>query len=218
MFRNILDNTDPGSLANKFRRKRFVLFTEFIKDLERPVKILDIGGTENFWKQMGVYGNNEYMITILNLNEPEKTNDENFEFVKGNALDLGIYKDKSFDVVFSNSVIEHIEETKDRQKMADEAKRAGKGYFIQTPNYYFPFEPHFLLPFFQYMPKFIKIWLLTHFNIGWFKKCSRKEAEYVLNSNRLLDAKELRSYFPNCILLKEKYMLMTKSLIAAGSK
>lgn len=217
MFRKILDNTDPGSLANKFRRKRFLLFTEFIKDLERPVKILDIGGTENFWKQMGIYGNNDYLITILNLDEPDKTIDRNFEFVKGDALDLRHYNDKSFDVVFSNSVIEHIASIEDRQKMANEVIRTGKRYFVQTPNYYFPFEPHFLLPFFQYLPKFIKIWLLLHFDIGWFKKCSSKaEALKLLNSNRLLTIKELRTYFTNCKIIKEKYLIFTKSLIAAG--
>ena len=217
MFRKILDNTDPGSLANKFRRKRFLLFTEFIKDLERPVKILDIGGTENFWKQMGIYGNNDYLITILNLDEPDKTIDRNFEFVKGDAIDLRHYNDKSFDVVFSNSVIEHIEIIEDRQKMANEIMRIGKRFFVQTPNYYFPFEPHFLLPFFQYLPKFIKIWLLLHFDIGWFKKCSSKaEALKLLNSNRLLTIKELRTYFTNCKIIKEKYLIFTKSLIAAG--
>jgi len=217
MFRKILDNTDPGSLANKFRRKRFLLFTEFIKDLERPVKIFDIGGTENFWKQMGIYGDNDYLITILNLDEPDKTTDRNFEFVKGDALDLRHYNDKSFDVVFSNSVIEHIEIIEDRQKMANEVIRTGKRYFVQTPNYYFPFEPHFLLPFFQYLPKFIKIWLLLHFDIGWFKKCSSKaEALKLLNSNRLLTIKELRTYFTNCKIIKEKYLIFTKSLIAAG--
>lgn len=217
MFRKILDNTDPGSLANKFRRKRFLLFTEFIKDLERPVKILDIGGTENFWKQMGIYGDNDYLITILNLDEPDKTTDRNFEFVKGDALDLRHYNDKSFDVVFSNSVIEHIASIEDRQKMANEVIRTGKRYFVQTPNYYFPFEPHFLLPFFQYLPKFIKIWLLLHFDIGWFKKCSSKaEALKLLNSNRLLTIKELRIYFTNCKIIKEKYLIFTKSLIAAG--
>ena len=217
MFRKILDNTDPGSLANKFRRKRFLLFTEFIKDLERPVKIFDIGGTENFWKQMGIYGNNDYLITILNLDEPDKTIDRNFEFVKGDALDLRHYNDKSFDVVFSNSVIEHIEIIEDRQKMANEIMRIGKRFFVQTPNYYFPFEPHFLLPFFQYLPKFIKIWLLLHFDIGWFKKCSSKaEALKLLNSNRLLTIKELRIYFTNCKIIKEKYLIFTKSLIAAG--
>jgi len=217
MFRKILDNTDPGSLANKFRRKRFLLFTEFIKDLERPVKIFDIGGTENFWKQMGIYGDNDYLITILNLDEPDKTTDRNFEFVKGDALDLRHYNDKSFDVVFSNSVIEHIESIEDRQKMGNEVMRIGKRFFVQTPNYYFPFEPHFLLPFFQYLPKFIKIWLLLHFDIGWFKKCSSKaEALKLLNSNRLLTIKELRTYFTNCKIIKEKYLIFTKSLIAAG--
>lgn len=217
MFRKLLDNTKPNSLANKFRRKRFRLFKEFIKDMPLPVTILDLGGTENYWKQLGLVGEKEYLITVLNLSEPEYPKRENLTFIQGNALDLSSFGNNSFDVVFSNSVIEHIPEIKMRQKMADEAIRVGRSYFMQTPNYYFPFEPHFLFPCFQYFPEQIKIFILTHFNMGWFKKCADKnEAKRILNENRLLDKNELLSYFKGGKIVKEKFFLFTKSIIAAG--
>ncbi|KXK55298.1 MAG: Methyltransferase domain protein [Chlorobi bacterium OLB5] len=171
MFKKLLDNTNPNSLANKFRRKRFKLFMDFIKDFPRPVKILDAGGTVNYWEQVGIAGNEEFEITIVNLEIPQNMLYNNIILAKGDVTDLSMFRDKSFDIVFSNSVIEHIPTAEGRQRMADEIKRVGKSYFIQTPNYYFPFEPHFLLPLFQYYPKRFKIFLLTHFNIGWFKKC-----------------------------------------------
>jgi hypothetical protein len=46
------DSSPKNSLANKWRRKRFELFKELVKSFQKPVKILDIGGTENFWIQM----------------------------------------------------------------------------------------------------------------------------------------------------------------------
>ncbi len=218
MFRKILDNTDPSSLANKFRRNRFRYFSEFIKDIPLPLTILDVGGTEDFWKQMGFDDRAEYEITILNIDEPANARRGNFIFVKGDAADLSEFADKSFDVVFSNSVIEHIPLHTGRQKMADEITRVGKKYFVQTPSYYFPFEPHFLFPCFQFFPRALQIYMLTKFNMGWFKKCgSKQEAIELLENNSLLTKSKLKGYFTNCRIIKEKFLLLNKSFIAAGS-
>lgn len=214
MFKKLLDNTNPNSLANKFRRKRYKIFGEIIKDFPRPVKILDAGGTVNYWEQMGIAGNEEFEITIVNLEIPQNMLYNNIILAKGDVTDLSMFRDKSFDIVFSNSVIEHIPTAEGRQRMADEIKRVGKSYFIQTPNYYFPFEPHFLLPLFQYYPKRFKIFLLTHFNIGWFKKCENNEvALRLLENNKLLKPVELKSYFPSSKIFYEKFLLFNKSII-----
>jgi len=215
VFKKLLDNTDPFSLANKFRRKRFRNFLEYTKDIPLPVTILDVGGTADFWKQMGAEDNSGFVITILNLDEPKVQQLGIFRFVKGNAADLSEFADKSFDVVFSNSVIEHIPSKADRQKMADEIKRVGKKYFVQTPNFYFPFEPHFLFPFFQFLPAGVKRYMLQNFNMGWFKKCANKEeAARLLEENSLLKLREFKDYFPESAILKEKYLFLNKSYIA----
>ena len=61
------------------------------------------------------------------------------------------FPDKSFDLVFSNAVIEHIP---GRQKQfADEIMRVGKSWFVTTPNYWYPFETHYHLPFVQFLPR-----------------------------------------------------------------
>jgi len=60
------------------------------------------------------------------------------------------FADKSFDLVFSNAVIEHIP---GRQKQfADEVTRVGRSWFVTTPNYWYPFETHYHLPFIQFLP------------------------------------------------------------------
>ncbi len=217
MFRKLLDNTRGSSLANKFRQRRFKYFYELIGGLPHPVNILDVGGTENFWQQMGIAGNDKFKLTILNITEPSTQAKGNMKFIKGNATDMSIFPDKSFDVVFSNSVIEHIPSPASRMKMALEITRVGKRYFVQTPNYYFPFEPHFLFPFFQFFPKSFKLFLLKNFNMGWFKKCvSDAEAFELLKNNQLLKLSEFKKYFSDSKIIKERFLFLNKSFIAVS--
>jgi ubiquinone/menaquinone biosynthesis C-methylase UbiE len=135
---------DSNSVSNRFRRKRFRYFKELIKDLPKPVKILDVGGTQSFWELMGFTSPAEASITILN-NENISITLPNFKFVQGNAADMRMFRDSEFDVVFSNSVIEHLGNIENQRKMAREIIRTGKKYFVQTPNYYFPSSNSFLI-------------------------------------------------------------------------
>ena len=217
MFKKILDNTSSDSTANKFRKRRFHYFTELIKNDPLPVKILDVGGTENFWLQMGFYGNKNYQITVFNIDVQQTHTKENLTFIHGDAADLSRFGDKEFDIVFSNSVIEHIPKDTERRKMASEIIRTGKKYYVQTPNYYFPFEPHFLFPFFQFFPKALKVFMLMYFDMGWFTKCGgREEAAKLLEHNRLLKLSEFKAYFPHSQIIKEKFMFLTKSYTAVN--
>ncbi len=207
------DNTSYNSVSNQFRRKRFKHFLELINPLTKPIKILDIGGTANFWIQMQFAGSDVAEITLYNI-ETENIHDPRFKFMHGDAKDLSMFRDKEFDVVFSNSVIEHVGNLHDQKKMADEALRTGKLCMIQTPNYYFPFEPHFMFPFFQFFPRGFKKYLIQNFSLGWFSKAqSPHEADSILNSVNLLKAKDLNFLFPGCTILKEKFIFLTKSYI-----
>ncbi len=230
MFKTLADNTRSNSVSNKFRRKRFKFFLEFIKDIERPVKILDLGGTVNFWSQLEYADSDEFDITIVNIEEdpllfPPLLNHagtsfikrelkNEIKFIKADAADLSRFKSNDFDIIFSNSLIEHIGSYAEQKKFAEEIMRTGKKYFIQTPNYYFPFEPHFLFPCFQFFPQTIQIFLLTNFKMGWFQKCSSaNEAKLLLNSINLLKKKTLIRFFTNGKLYKEKILFFTKSFI-----
>lgn len=210
------DNSRSDSSVNKWRRKRFKEFIKLIEGLPKPVTILDVGGTENFWMQMGFTDPKEAAITILNSEKIKVTNPA-LKFVEGDARNLLLFNDKSFDVVFSNSVIEHVGSFEDQKKMGDEVLRVGRKYFIQTPNYYFPMEPHFLFPFFQFLPQSIQVFLLTNFKLGWFEKCAAKtEAVEIIRSIRLLKKNELLILFPEGKLRKEKFLFMTKSFMISG--
>jgi hypothetical protein len=209
----LFDNTREKSISNHFRRKRFDILKRVIDNLPKPVKILDVGGTQNYWEQMGILKSSQLLITILNIEEIE-IKYPNFTFVKGDARDLKNFNDKEFDIVFSNSVIEHLADLDNQRKMADEIKRVGKSYIVQTPNYYFPIEPHFLIPLFQFYPEFLKIFLLTHFEIGWFEKQDSKEkARFILKNINLLKKREIQKLFPASTVMKEKIFFLTKSFI-----
>jgi len=213
LLRNSADFQRDNSLALRLRLKRIALFKELISPLPKPLTILDVGGTEIFWERMGFVGDENVQITLLNLSEIE-THYPNFKSVAGDARNMHQFGDGEFDVVFSNSVIEHVGEYQDQKQMAKEVQRIGKRYFLQTPNFYFPFEPHFLFPFFQFFPLWLKVFLLRHFNLGWHAKIPDKgQAIKTANSVRLLKKRELKELFPGAIVHEEKFWGLTISFI-----
>ncbi len=206
---------DTNSLSNKFRRKRFYLFNQLIEKHKSPVKIIDLGGTQEFWENMGLVSNN-IDVTILNIDNIT-VRYPNFKFIQMDVRNLNVFKDKEFDIVFSNSLIEHIGNFVEKKQIAEEILRIGKSFFIQTPNYYFPLEPHFLVPFFQFFPLKIKVFLLRHFNLGWYSKLDKKEAEKIVKETNLLRYKNVKLLFPDAVIIKEKYLGFTKSFICVSN-
>lgn len=213
IIKKIADNSSNTSLSHSMRFKRFIYFKELLQKLDKPITILDIGGTQDYWVNMGLNDEN-YKITLLNLSK-EVTTSANFCSVAGDATDLHNYADKTFDVVFSNSVIEHLFTKQNQQKMAAEAMRVGKFHFIQTPNYYFPLEPHFLFPGFQFLPKSLRTFLLNKFNLGHMpRKRDIREARLKVEEIRLLSSTEMQELFPGSVVWKEKFGGLVKSVVA----
>jgi hypothetical protein len=213
-FGKIVDNRNPGSLSAGFRRQRLKLFLEMTAALPRPVTILDVGGEQRFWEVMGLAGNPEYHITLLNTT-PQPVTFANLRGLNGDATDLSRFSAEQFALAFSNSVIEHLGSFERQQRMAREVQRVGRSYFVQTPNRSFPIEPHFLLPFFQYYPERLKISLVQHFALGWYPRIPAWEAarEHI-HSHRLLDHAELHQLFPGANIYQEKVLGLVKSLVA----
>lgn len=213
LFSSIADNNNPGSLASSFRSRRLNLFKDFVANLPKPVKILDIGGTPEFWKNAGLNAA-EVEITLLNLALVE-TDLPNVVSVVGNATNLSAFADKSFDIAFSNSVIEHLFSFENQQKMAREARRVSTYHFIQTPNYWFPIEPHWVFPCFQYLPKTIRIILTRYLNLGHLKcagswSAARQQVEEI----QLLSRSEMVKLFPESSIWEEKLLIFSKSFVA----
>ncbi|WP_242928256.1 class I SAM-dependent methyltransferase [Pontibacter vulgaris] len=156
--------------------------------------------------------NDEAEITLLNL-KTFPTSYPNFKSIAGNACDLSYFENKCFDVVFSNSVIEHLFTKQAQQQMASEVQRVGKNYYIQTPNLYFPVEPHWIFPLFQFLPFDLKVALTLNFDLGHYKKAANKEAAIQrVKEVRLLSEKEMKSLFADGEIYRERIGGLTKSI------
>lgn len=215
-LRSLVDNADPNSLAAAMRRKRFRLFLELLDDtahtLNRPARILDVGGSETFWEVMG-YASSEHHITLLNLSA-FPTRHERITSVAGDARDMSQFSAGQFDIVFSNSVIEHVGAFADQSRMASEIQRVAPRFLVQTPSFYFPLEPHFLFPFFHWLPRTLRTWLVKHFSLGWYERVAdAQEASRIVEGIRLMKRSELEMLFPGASILSEKFLGLTKSYI-----
>ena len=209
----IADNTDKKSLSTQFRLKRFQFFLNHIKHLPRPLHILDIGGTEAYWEMMG-FNDPQVHITLLNLYVQPISDTKRFSSIAGDATQLTDFADQSVDLIYSNSVIEHLFTWEAQQKMADEIKRVGKSYFVQTPYRYFPIEPHWVFPFFQFLPRSIRIELTHRFALGHIPRIpNREQAANQVDEVRLMTIAELRKLFPSGFLYKEFFMGIIKSIV-----
>lgn len=209
----VSDNTIKNSLSHRFRAKRFLFFSSLLNKLQRPLTILDVGGTENYWQMMG-FTDPEIDIVLLNLTTQQVTHPQ-FKSIAGDATHLVQFANQSVDLIYSNSVIEHLYSADAQQKMANEIRRVGRNYFIQTPNYYFFIEPHWVFPFFQFLPFNCKVWLTTHFRLGHIGKIAdREKAERQVKEIRLLTVAEMRKLFPEARIYTEKFFGFTKSIVA----
>lgn len=211
--KTVAHSANPNSIGNKFRQKRIAFLESLIEPLPKPIKILDVGGSERFWVNANFHKRKDLEITLLNLSI-FTTEHTNMTSVIGDATNLSQYENNSFDLVFSNSVIEHLYTKENQQKMAAETQRVGKFYCIQTPYKYFIIEPHYVLPLFQFVPKKFAYWILTKTNLSRLNKWEPHEAKQYLDEIRLLSKKEMIELYPKGKLWEEKFFGLTKSISA----
>lgn len=208
----------PKVDSNRFRRARFRLLVDEMsaKLGDRPViRVLDIGGTRGFWLGMrDLWAHLPLDITIVNL-ETEEVDDPPFRIRQGNACDLSQFGDGSFDFVHSNSVIEHVGHWKEMRRMAEEIRRLAPHHFIQTPNFWFPLEPHYRTLFFHWYPEIVRARMLARRKRGFRQKEPNIGAavENVQTVN-LLARDQMQNLFPDSRIERERVFLLTKSLMA----
>jgi hypothetical protein len=99
--------------------------------------------------------------------------------------------------------------------MAREVRRLAPRYFVQTPNFWFPIEPHFRAPFIHWLPEPWRVSIIMRFACGFFPRArSCDEARRILDELRLLDAQAMAELFPDAMIERERFAGFTKSLIA----
>ena len=202
------------SLYNLFRpyfqRKRHQMFYRLMKPLNRE-RILDVGGDHWFWS---VAAECKSHVTCLNLYIPQVVYDtKQFSYVQGDGRQLP-YSDKEYNIVFSNSTIEHVGTFDDQYKFASEIRRTGKRYWVQTPNKRFFMEPHLITPFIHYLPRRLQKKIIRHFTVwGLVTKPSKEQINNFLASIRLLTREEMKRLFPDGTLYEERFLFFVKSFV-----
>jgi hypothetical protein len=176
--------------------------------------VLDVGGSAFIWQ----FAKTKPKLTFLNLLPAMDRSQQDVSLVAGDGRMLP-FRDGAFDIVFSNSTIEHVGTTADQQRFASEVARVGKTYWVQTPNRRFPFEMHVMLPFIHYLPAHWQRRIVTRFT-GWelvvphTKDVRRDYLYHFLNELHLLDIAELSALFPDARIAREWFLGLPKSLIA----
>lgn len=198
-------------LLRPFRKRRMAAFARtFAPDAETT--ILDVGGTLGNWEILGVPGR----LTLLNLEhpDPEVASLPNVRRVTATGTAIA-FDDASFDVAFSNSVIEHLGSWERQQAFAAELRRVGRGLWVQTPARSFPIEPHLMAPLVHYLPRRWQRTLLRNGTLwGWLSRPSPERVERFLAETRLLDFEQMRALFPDCEIRRERLLGLTKAYVA----
>jgi len=198
-------------LMRGFRRRRMARFLREFGPVDGTA-ILDVGGAAYNWQLAGV----EAPITLLNLRAPDDplTLPPHFSSVAGSGTDLP-YADRSFGIVFSNSVIEHVGDAAAQARFAAELRRVGDGLWVQTPARGFPLEPHLLGIGIHYLPRSWQLRLVRYFTgWGWLARPRPERIEAFLDGIRLLSGAELRQLFPDCEIRRERFLGLTKAYVA----
>jgi ubiquinone/menaquinone biosynthesis C-methylase UbiE len=180
--------------------------------------VLDIGGTPDVWDLI------EVRPRLILLNTPRAGEDlaAAASWVAGDGRQLP-FADRSFDVVFSNSVIEHVGDRASQERFAREVMRVGRGYWVQTPNRWFPVEQHLLTPLVHWLPRHWQRAIVPRWNV-WSAVVRaapdrrRFYIEHYLSEVRLLSAADLRRLFPDARLIRERFLGWTKSLVAVSDR
>lgn len=191
-----------------------------------PVRILDVGGTADYWRQRGALAEDypyALDITTINIVAPSDDGGGEVTSIVGDATDLRRFAPDAFHLLVSNSVIEHVRDpllgqvTLERQAaMAREVMRMQADYYVQTPALWFPIEPHFRSPLAHpALPSVVRARELRRIRYAGVR--STLEARGYLRGVRLLTRRELASLFPDHTRLTRERSprtgLLTKSWV-----
>ncbi len=202
-----------GAISLRFRRRRMQRFIRELGITPRT-RVLDVGGSSECWRLLA----RPPRVTLLNtLTDLARERGPELR-VGGDACRLP-FRDAAFDVVFSNSVVEHLGSRENQERFAREAARVGRGYWIQTPNRAFPLEQHLLTPFIHWLPKpwqralapWCSLWNVLHHVTP---ERRRFYISHFIKDIRLVGPAEMRLLFPGGRIIRERFCGLAKSLIA----
>ena len=198
-----------GVFMRWYRPRRMKAMAQYF-GMTEETNVLDVGGSMFNWSLLPF----RPRLTILNLGPRPQHLPAEITYVQGDGLNLS-FDENSFDLVFSNSVIEHVGGWDDQVRMANEIRRVGISYYVQTPNYWFPIEPHLITPIFHWLPTEAQRKLIRNFTVwGLLTRPPRESCERFLESIRLLTKREMAMLFTEAEWMNERVLGLEKSIIA----
>ncbi len=202
-----------SSLSSAFRARRWQLLLDRFADLA-SLSVLDLGGTVAGWSVAPVA---PARLTIVNREPATGPVPDHVEVVLGDAcaLDRSI-TGRSWDLVFANSVIEHVGGHDRRVAFAESIRALAPHHWVQTPNRWFPIEPHFLVPGLQYLPTRARAWVIADWPLNKWRPADRRAAMEAALELELLGRSELAHYFPTSTIIAERVGPFAKSLVAVA--
>ncbi len=184
--------------------------------------ILDLGGSDYYWNlhlsSLDVFGDKIAIYIVNNelLTEPLQL-DPRLIWMFSDATNPATYADVDYDIIHSNSVIEHVGPWDKIAAMARLIEATGKPYFVQTPNFWFPLEPHFRSIGWQFLPMTWRAARLCARRCGFYQRSANyNEAMQIAESIRLLSGGEMQRLFPQAQIRKEWFGPLVKSVMAVS--
>lgn len=206
-LRHTVTRRAMSAFQKKSRARRMADFVDRM-GITGGERILDLGGAAKFWADC----KHPLRITIVNLpggrDEDSIPPQHDIELVEGDACDMPFVADQSFDIAFSNSVIEHVGATAQQEALASEVHRTAPAHWVQTPSIWFPMEAHTLMPFWWFYPEPVKARFMT----GWREKLPAWTE--MIEGTTVIPKAEMARMFPTSTILTERVAGWPKSYIA----
>lgn len=201
-----------NSLSARFRGTRNAELIRRFPALT-SMTVLDLGGTHSWWEHFPISPSH---VTVVNL-DAETTSSPSITTIQADACssdlrDLGV-----FDLVFSNSLLEHVGGYSRRRDLAANILSMAPNHWVQTPYRYFPLEPHWVFPGHQFLPLLTRARLSEKWHWGHMQSSSFEEALEDCLSTELVSKTELRHLFPGSPIWHERILGLIKSLVAVGT-
>ena len=208
----LLDFSSPGSLGARARLERWNVLTQRFPAMAEW-RVLDLGGTPEAWLAAPVRPRH---VLVVNLERFEDTPDW-MTSIAADACDLPAdVRAGTFDFVYSNSVIEHVGGHDRREHFAANVRALAPHYWVQTPNRYFPIEPHWMFPGMQFLPAPARAGVIRHWDPRRARGTARSRESALAEalSVELVTKSELEFYFPDAAMVRERFFGLTKSIVA----
>ncbi|WP_431677333.1 class I SAM-dependent methyltransferase [Kitasatospora sp. KL5] len=208
----IADPDKPGSLSHAARARRWTELLRCFPDLAE-MRVLDLGGTPDSWRAAPCRP--AHVVTV-NLDPATARHGEpGLTAVVADACELPpSLAHERFDLVYSNSLVEHVGGHSRRQRFAEAVQTRAGHHWVQTPYRYFPIEPHWVFPGMQFLPFRVRVAISQHWPHGHIRSDGPAQAVTDVAEVELLSATEMRSYFPDSHIWFERFAGLPKSLVA----